>query len=262
MTYKANAKGYEEIQKIALTLINVSSYPSELMPDLAEWQLVNIEFDQSSSYRTGIFKIKRKVPPQATFTAIVRRGACGEYSEFAKSVLNELGYQCRVAHNFGEDHVWNEVLINGSWVHFDSSLNRETCYNNPGNYERLKSEGGWDKNLSYVYYEDENGEKRSLTNNYTETGTLVINVKKNGLPQHDVKVTIFSKFLMESEKYKSYKTPRYAIDGVTGKDGTYEHAIGGNNYKVQISWGTWIKHNKTYHLTLIENRKMTLNVDL
>ena len=39
MTYKANAKGYEEIQKIALTLINVSSYPSELMPDLAEWQL-------------------------------------------------------------------------------------------------------------------------------------------------------------------------------------------------------------------------------
>ena len=138
-----------------------------LMPDLAEWQLNNIVFDQSSSYRTGLLKIKRKVPPQATYTAIVRRGACQEYSELAKSVLNELGYQCRIAHNFGEDHVWNEVLINGSWVHFDSSLNREKCYGNSGHYERLKSEGGWEKNLSYVYYEDDNGEKHNLTSNYT-----------------------------------------------------------------------------------------------
>ncbi|KAM9986812.1 hypothetical protein ACTFIY_011232 [Dictyostelium cf. discoideum] len=69
-------------------------------------------------------------------------GRCGEWANAFTLFSMALGFTTRYILDF-TDHVWNEVYIDGRWIHIDSC---EATYDSPLTYE-----GGWGKQLSYVF---------------------------------------------------------------------------------------------------------------
>lgn len=76
--------------------------------------------------------------------AFNRIGRCSEWSFLFGAMLNSLSIQTRIVHNF-LDHCWNEALIEGKWVHVDSTLDYPISINNPQYYEK-----NWNKQYQYV----------------------------------------------------------------------------------------------------------------
>lgn len=70
-----------------------------------------------------------------------RRGRCGEWANCFTLCCVAAGLKARYVLDL-TDHVWTEVLVNGSWKHVDSC---EGAFDSPLMYER-----GWSKKLSYV----------------------------------------------------------------------------------------------------------------
>jgi peptide-N4-(N-acetyl-beta-glucosaminyl)asparagine amidase len=52
--------------------------------------------------------------------AETRKGRCSEWSMVFGAVLNSMSTKTRIVHDF-LDHCWNESLINGKWMHVDST---------------------------------------------------------------------------------------------------------------------------------------------
>ncbi|KAN0007220.1 hypothetical protein ACTFIU_000414 [Dictyostelium citrinum] len=75
-------------------------------------------------------------------------GRCGEWANAFTLFSIALGFTTRYILDF-TDHVWNEVFIDGKWIHVDSC---EATYDSPLTYE-----GGWGKQLSYVFAFEFNG---------------------------------------------------------------------------------------------------------
>jgi len=46
------------------------------------------------------------------------------------AILNSLSIESRLVHDF-LDHCWNESLINGNWLHVDSTLEFPISFNHP-----------------------------------------------------------------------------------------------------------------------------------
>ena len=68
------------------------------------------------------------------------RGRCGEYSMVFYHLMLALGYKTRWVVDW-TDHVWVEVLVEGSWVHIDPC---EAAYNDKKMYV------GWGKKHTYI----------------------------------------------------------------------------------------------------------------
>jgi len=60
------------------------------------------------------------------------------------AILNSLSIESRLVHDF-LDHCWNESLINGNWLHVDSTLEFPISFNHPHYYEQ-----NWGKKYRYV----------------------------------------------------------------------------------------------------------------
>jgi len=73
-----------------------------------------------------------------------RIGRCGEWSILFGAVLNSLSYQSRIVQDY-LDHCWNEVIVDGRWVHVDSTLDYPTSLDHPHYYEK-----NWGKKYLYV----------------------------------------------------------------------------------------------------------------
>lgn len=84
-----------------------------------------------------------------------------------------ISIKSRIVYNLGEDHVWSEVLINGSWKRFDSTRPKGSRFDDKGFYERPRDKGGWGKQLSYVYTIDPDGSQHDVTSYYTKIGKLL-----------------------------------------------------------------------------------------
>jgi len=251
--------GKNEIQRISQLVIHNESNSIKILHNIADWLDENIEYDQSKSYQFGWLKIRRKIPPNAQYTVIVKRGACEEYAVLFKAISCELGFDCRVIHNPGEDHSWNEVMINGSWIHFDSTLTSDNRFNNTGHYERPRFEGGWGKKLSYVFFQDKIGEQYEVTKKYTNTGTLIIEFNNSKFPIFDIDLIIKSKSLMEWKPDK-YKNPIKALKKNNNDVGQYQLELGGNNYIIVMKWGLFKSNIREYEISLQENEFKTLYV--
>ncbi len=76
--------------------------------------------------------------------AFNRIGRCSEWSFLFGAILSSLSIQSRIVHDF-LDHCWNEVLIEGKWIHVDSTLEYPISINNPYYYEK-----SWNKKYQYV----------------------------------------------------------------------------------------------------------------
>ncbi len=76
--------------------------------------------------------------------AFNRIGRCTEWSFLFGAILSSLSIQTRIVHDF-LDHCWNEALIEGKWIHMDSTLEYPISINNPHYYEK-----NWNKKYQYV----------------------------------------------------------------------------------------------------------------
>ena len=103
--------------------------------------------------------------------ADTRLGRCGEWSILFGAVLNSVSVQARIVHDY-LDHCWNEALINGRWVHIDSTLQFPASLDNPYLYER-----NWGKKYTYVLAFDAR-RVQDVTGRYTEQWDAVLQRRK------------------------------------------------------------------------------------
>jgi peptide-N4-(N-acetyl-beta-glucosaminyl)asparagine amidase len=76
--------------------------------------------------------------------AEARTGRCGEWSILFGAILNSVSLEARIVHDY-LDHCWNEVLLDGKWLHVDSTLDYPASLNQPYYYEQ-----NWKKQYMYV----------------------------------------------------------------------------------------------------------------
>jgi len=246
-------------QEIVATSAAISSNETDaliIINKIAEWLKSNVKWD-TTSYRFLPFYM-RKVNPSASWVMSVKRGACEENAILFAELARNAAIESLVIYNPGEDHVWNEVWINGSWRHFDATLSEGDRFDNLGFYERSRDDGGWGKQLSYVYSVDSEETIRNVTNRYTNTGVLVVDVKRDGLPIENVNVMVQSRFLMET-KPESYKQPLFAAEGYTGRNGRCSFSLGENNYTVFAQRGD---EKAETSISLLENTSTTIILNL
>jgi peptide-N4-(N-acetyl-beta-glucosaminyl)asparagine amidase len=78
--------------------------------------------------------------------AEAKTGRCSEWSMLFGAILNSIGIEARIVHDF-LDHCWDEVKLipDGKWVHVDSTLTYPISLDHPYYYEE-----NWGKNYEYV----------------------------------------------------------------------------------------------------------------
>jgi len=153
---------------------NISSSKDKAVA-LARWQYANYKgvynyeqfpFIPFIRYKGFDFKICQRTDKDndPSWVFFSKCGACGESAMLYSELVRSIGLESRVIKNPGEDHSWNEVLINNSWIVMDASWNATDV---PRSYY------GGAKNLSYVFYEKD-GRIIDITSEYTNKTGLVI----------------------------------------------------------------------------------------
>jgi hypothetical protein len=102
-----------------------------------------------------------------------RTGRCSEWSMLFGAILNSLSFQTRIVHDY-LDHCWNESLIDGHWVHIDSTLDYPISFNHPHYYEK-----NWGKKYQYILAFSANS-LEDVTQTYTEQWDTVRNRRGGG----------------------------------------------------------------------------------
>jgi len=191
--------GRQEIVSTVRMITKDGGNAKAILYGIADWQNKNMVYDSRSFYFYPVppFVLFRIGDPDPAWIMTIKRGGCGEYAILFNEMANLAGIPSRVVYNLSEDHMWCEVLINGSWIPVDGYR-----FNDPRFYERPRSEGGWEKQLSYVYYLGPDGKQYDITKDYTDTGRLVVQVSKDGLLLEDAKlnppISITSIFLSDT----------------------------------------------------------------
>lgn len=254
--------GQRDIANTTREIASNATDPVIVLNRIANWLNANITYDAHAVYSYPIlpFLLFRKVPPDPAWTMTVRRGACEEEAVLFSEMARSAGIEARTVYNPAEDHVWCEVLINGSWTPFDPGLPEDERLNNPGFYERPEP-NGWGKELSYVYFIGPDGKENDITKTYTGTGRLIVKVEKDGQPVQDARVLVESRFLME--KYPSfYSQPQFCLENHTDNSGSCTFDLGGNNYTVVAELGTLFGHRNQINTSLKENSEMSVTLSL
>jgi hypothetical protein len=252
--------GKHELQRIAETVSTNQTNVTETVRRIVDWESKNMNWDTKSIqfWPFPPFMVFRTaLGPEWVMTT--KRGGCEEYSILFLGIAKEAGIEGRVVHNIAEDHVWSEVLINGTWTHIDPTLSFEKGFNNPIIYELPKGIG-WGKQISYVTATYSNRTEQDVTKSYTGTGRLTILVKKDGVPVKDALVKIGSMFLMENNP--NYSAPIFFLEKTTNESGLCEFELGGNNYTVIAQIGSIIGPNDEKTCTLNENSEVTLTMNI
>jgi peptide-N4-(N-acetyl-beta-glucosaminyl)asparagine amidase len=94
--------------------------------------------------------------------AEIRTGRCSEWSMLFGAIMNALNLETKIVHDF-LDHCWNEAMIQGEWVHMDSTLAYPISVNHPYYYEQ-----NWGKKYEYVLAFSKGGRVEDVTQRYTQ----------------------------------------------------------------------------------------------
>lgn len=132
---------------------------------------MDVKVEAGSSWRVRKTEVhtcnrcgSRKVIPRysgALEIAKARYGRCGEWSILFGAVLCSASIKSRIAYDY-LDHCWNEVYLDGRWVHVDSTFQYPHSFDNPHYYER-----NWNKQYVYVLAFSQEGVE-DVTERYTE----------------------------------------------------------------------------------------------
>jgi transglutaminase/protease-like cytokinesis protein 3 len=104
--------------------------------------------------------------------AEIRTGRCSEWSMLFGALLSSLSIKTRIVHDY-LDHCWNESLINGKWIHIDSTLDYPISFDHPYYYEQ-----NWNKKYRYVLAFSSNS-LEDVTKRYTQQWDIVQLRRKN-----------------------------------------------------------------------------------
>lgn len=160
------------------------------------------------------------------WTLLSKCGACEE-DALAFMELAKLGnITVRSIHIDGEDHNFDEVFMNGSWIIADPTQGVDRGYNVPLDF----LENAWKLNISYAYAIYPNGTIEDVTNRYTNTSNLTLSLKDSGNNSIDnATVLVFS-----NNRY----THRYTnISCITNSSGTCRFVLGDGNYSIEVKKG-------------------------
>gem|GEM_PF-7032655 len=140
----------------------------------------------------------KESPASGSWAYVTKMGNCEEHAEVFATLLKLAGFEARVVRASGEDHAWTEVMMNGEWIRVDASIPpSHPWYENESYYEEH-----WNHfKISAVI--TENGEE--ITENYTDTGTLIVHVTDDGEPLEGAYVGLYSWNPVERnpKKYKN-----------------------------------------------------------
>jgi len=100
--------------------------------------------------------------------AETRTGRCSEWSMLFGAIMNSLKTETRIVHDF-LDHCWNEAIMDGKWVHVDSTLAYPISLNHPLYYEQ-----NWEKEYQYVLAFSAGGIVEDVTQKYTKDWDAVL----------------------------------------------------------------------------------------
>ena len=82
--------------------------------------------------------------------------------------MNALKIKTRIVHDF-LDHCWNEAIIDGKWVHIDSTLAYPISLDHPHYYEQ-----NWGKKYEYILAFSGGGIVEDVTQKYTKDWDAVL----------------------------------------------------------------------------------------
>lgn len=255
--------GREEINKVAAEISRNETNQTLIVEKIIAWQ-DNKMFNIWKHMTTG--KLFFPKPPYLTYLCkfsakpewiiTTKCGSCGEYSVLFKELAEASKIESRIVHNSGENHQWNEVTIDNSCITVDPSMK---IFNDSEYYERPNEMGGMGKQLSYVFYVD-SGREHDITNRYTQTGTLIVNIERGNVPLENVLVIVKSRFLMD--RYPSeYKKPIDSVWNYTDSNGTCKFNLGENNYTIVAKeYGIVVGRKAERILTLEENSEVEITL--
>jgi len=179
---------------------------------------------------------------------VSRCGCCAEYSLLFREIAQEANLTVRSIHNPGEDHNWDEVLINGKWIIVDPSW---PIFNPlPNFYEVNRS-----LNVSFVYAEYPNGTRKILTHKYSNvTNISIVVLDSNKIPVSGVKISIIS----HNYKGKGIFT---GLNCTTNEYGECTIQLGGGVYTLKAvkieGWSVLINQTK---ITVNENKNLSITL--
>lgn len=104
--------------------------------------------------------------------AETRYGRCGEWSILFGAILKSLSIESRIAYDY-LDHCWNEALLEGRWVHIDSTFQYPYSLDNPHYYER-----NWKKQYIYIFAFSKSGFE-DVTARYSDHMPVVLSRRKS-----------------------------------------------------------------------------------
>lgn len=185
-----------------------------------------------------------------------RCGACDEYAMFFMEMTNAANLTVRSIHNHGEDHNWDEVLINGKWIVVDPSIVRLKNNQSGFNVSHRSFEQGINRSYMFALYP--NGTTEDVTYQYTNFSNLTIMVvDENKIPITNASINVFSN---NHPKKKEIDTE---ISCTTDCEGKCNIKIGGGNYTIKSEKkdnGNYFSAKTT--ITLIENENINTQLML
>jgi hypothetical protein len=157
-----------------------------------------------------------------------RCGACDEYSRIFMYMIDNLGLDVKRVHAPGEDHIWNEVKIDGAWISVD-----------PTNVSIPNGGDGWE---DYGFFEHKEGNAslvwaeylhndtiEDLTYLYTNITNITLHcINENNELISDMKITIISHNLRREPTWETYIKGQSKPK--TNETGICIFKIGGGNY--------------------------------
>ena len=133
---------------------------------------------------------------------VVGAGACAEMGYSSVAFLDSLGYETRTVSFPGEQHMFDEVNLDGEWFVIDPGYANMTMVTQKerGN-ARITEMGG----LSYAVVNIDTN-PLIITDSYTTTDEFLLKIVKNDIPQSEVEVILKHKFLGKTTSLPALST--------------------------------------------------------
>ncbi|MBU3897061.1 MAG: hypothetical protein KJ697_03980 [Nanoarchaeota archaeon] len=171
-------------------------------------------------------------------------GACLEYSLLYREIANESNLTVRSVHNYGEDHNWDEVLIDNKWIIVDPSM----YWFNVSPFDEETRRGPNGLNMSYVFAEYSNGTQEDITYRYTNTSNITIKILNKN--RGNISIKVLSNNLLHVNNRTEVDTN---LSCKTDMNGICTLTLGGGNYTLSLEKNMFFPQKE--YIAIDENKE-------